>query len=124
MSKLESGIRAVLDLNKALNRHDVPGMMQLIQDDCIFENAVPAPEGATFIGKEAITNYWLNFFQASPHAQIKIEDVYGFGKQCVMRWRYTWVDASGEEQHLRGVDIYKVEEGLICEQRSFTKGNW
>jgi len=124
MSKIESGIRTVLDLNKALNRHDIPGMMQLISDDCIFENAIPAPDGTTYTGKEEIKGYWRGFFSASPQAQIKIEDVYGFGKQCVMRWRYGWTDAPGEEHHIRGVDIYKVEDGLICEQRSYIKGNW
>ena len=123
MSKIESGIRAVLDFNKACNQHDIPGMMQLISDSCVFESVVPPPNGTVYTGKEEITKYWLDFFQASPHAQIKIEDVYGFGKQCVMRWRYRWIDASGEEHHLRGVDTYKVEDGLICEQRSYSKGN-
>jgi predicted SnoaL-like aldol condensation-catalyzing enzyme len=124
MSKIESGIRAVLDFNKACNRHDVPSMMQLIHDDGIFENAVPAPDGAVYTGKEAITQYWLDFFHISPNAQIKIEDVFGFGKQCVMRWRYVWTDAAGEEQHIKGIDIYKVEEGYICEILSYVKGNW
>ena len=124
MSKIESGIRAVLDFNKACNRYDVPGMMQFFHDDCVFENAVPAPDGAVYTGKEEITNFWVDFFRVSPHAQFKIEDVYGFGKQCVMRWRYIWTDAAGEEQHIRGIDTYKVEDGLICEQRSYLKANW
>jgi predicted SnoaL-like aldol condensation-catalyzing enzyme len=124
MSKIESGIRAVLDYVKALNQHDVPTMMQFLRKDCIYENPGPAPDGAAYTGKEAITNYWQDFFRASPQAQIKIEDVYGFGEQCVMRWRYQSTDAAGHVHHIRGVDIFKVEDGLICEQRAYVKGNW
>jgi hypothetical protein len=37
MSKIESGMRVVLEFNEAFNRHDVTGMMQLLSDDCVFE---------------------------------------------------------------------------------------
>ncbi|MGD0708552.1 MAG: nuclear transport factor 2 family protein [Anaerolineaceae bacterium] len=45
MAKFESAIRTVLDFNEAFNRRDVPGMMQLMSDDCRFENTTPAPDG-------------------------------------------------------------------------------
>jgi ketosteroid isomerase-like protein len=45
MSKIESGVRLVLDFNAAFNRHDVAGMMALMSDDCVFENTAPAPDG-------------------------------------------------------------------------------
>jgi hypothetical protein len=32
MSKLEAAMRVVLAFNEAFNRHDVPGMMQLMSD--------------------------------------------------------------------------------------------
>ena len=45
MSKMETAMRVVLEFNEAFNRHDVPGMMKLITEDCIFENTNPAPDG-------------------------------------------------------------------------------
>ena len=57
MSRLESAIRVVLEFNEAFNRHDVAGMMQLMSDDCIFENTNPAPDGAVYSGKEAVTRF-------------------------------------------------------------------
>jgi ketosteroid isomerase-like protein len=42
MARLESGVRAVIDFNEAFNRHDVAGMMQLMTEDCVFENTSPA----------------------------------------------------------------------------------
>jgi predicted SnoaL-like aldol condensation-catalyzing enzyme len=117
MSKLEAGLRTVLAFNDAFNRHDVPEMMKLMTDDCIFENTDPAPDGTLYSGKQAVTAFWENFFREAPQAHIDIEDAFGMGLHCVMRWRYTWGDG-----HVRGVDIFKVENGLIQEKRSYVKG--
>lgn len=122
MSKIESALRIVLAFNEAFNRHDVAGMMALMSDDCVFENTGPAPDGAVYSGKEAVTRFWHDFFRQSPQAHIKVEDIFGFGERCVMLWRYDWVDAEGEKGHVRGVDIYRVREGGIREKLSYVKG--
>ncbi len=117
MSKLESGMRIVLEFNEAFNHHDVAGMMKLMGDDCIFENTSPAPDGTVYSGKEAVTKFWQEFFRQSPQAHIEIEEIFGMGLRCVMRWRYDWGNG-----HVRGVDIFKLKEGLICEKLSYVKG--
>lgn len=122
MSRIESAMRAVLAFNEAFNRHDVAGMMQLMSDDCVFENTNPAPDGDVYSGKETIAQFWQEFFRESPQAHIEIEDIFGLDKHCVMRWRYVWVDATGKKGHVRGVDIVKVMDGLICEKFSYVKG--
>jgi len=122
MAKIESAMRVVLEFNEAFNRHDVAGMMALMSEDCVFENTAPAPDGAVFAGKEALTRFWQDFFRESPQARIKIEEIFGFSDRCVMRWRYDWVDGSGEKGHVRGVDIFRVKDGEIWEKFSYVKG--
>lgn len=122
MSKMESTVRTVLAFNDAFNRHDVEGMMALMSDDCRFENTEPAPDGSVYEGKEAVTQFWQDFFRQSPEAHIEIEEIYGPGKRCFMRWRYEWVDADGRAGHVRGVDIFRVQDGLIREKLSYVKG--
>lgn len=122
LSKFESAVRVVLAFNEAFNRHDVAAMMQLMSNDCIFENTAPAPDGTLYSGKEAIAQFWQEFFSQSPQARIEIEEVFGFGERCVMRWRYKWADEAGEKGHVRGVDIFRVRNGLICEKLSYVKG--
>jgi len=95
--------------------------MQLVSDDCVFENAAPAPDGAVYAGKEAVTKFWQDFFRESPQAHIEIEETLGLGIRCVVLWRYEWVDATGEKGHVRGVDIFQVKNGAICEQLSYVK---
>jgi ketosteroid isomerase-like protein len=122
MSRIESATRIILEFNEAFNRHDVPGMMRWMSDDCVFENTDPAPDGTVYSGKETVTQFWQDFFRESPHAHIEIEDIFGMGLHCIMRWRYEWQDAEGRKGHVRGVDIFKIKDGLISEKLSYVKG--
>jgi ketosteroid isomerase-like protein len=122
MSRIESAIRVVLELNEAFNRHDVEGMMQLMSDDCVFESTYPTPDGTAYAGKEEVTHYWQDFFRESPNAHIEIEEIFGSGTRCIMCWKYDWVDVAGKKGHVRGVDIVQVKSGLICEIMSYVKG--
>jgi steroid delta-isomerase-like uncharacterized protein len=122
MSKLEAAMRIVLDFNQAFNRHDVPGMMQLMSEDCVFENTHPAPDGTVYSGKEAVAQFWQTFFRESPNAHIDIEEIFSLGNRCVMRWKYSWVDEEGKPGHVRGVYIFNVRDGLIAEKYSYVKG--
>lgn len=122
MAKIEAAMRVVLEFNQAFNRHDVPAMMALMTDDCVFENTSPSPDGTRYAGKAAVTQFWQEFFAASPQARIEIEEIFGLGWRCVMRWRYDWGEAAGEAGHVRGVDIFTVRDGLISEKLSYVKG--
>jgi predicted SnoaL-like aldol condensation-catalyzing enzyme len=122
ISKLEAGMRVVLEFNEAFNRHNVAGMTHLMSDDCLFANTDPAPDGTVYKGKEAVTQFWQDFFRESPQAHIEIEEIFGMGFRCVMRWKYNWVEADGKPGHIRGVDIFKLKDGLICEKLSYVKG--
>jgi len=122
MSKIESATRIVLEFNEAFNRHDVAWMMRLMSDNCVFENTAPAPDGSVYTGKETVTQFWQDFFRESPNAHIEIEEIFGLGERCIMRWIYSWRDKEGKGGHVRGVDIFKVREGSIHEKLSYVKG--
>jgi len=122
LSRLENAMRLVLEFNEAFNRHDVKSMMQLMSDDCVFENTYPAPDGTTYSGKEAVRQFWRDFFRDSPHANIDIEEIFGLGNRCIMRWKYSWVDSTGIQRHVRGVDIFQLKDGYINQKLSYVKG--
>jgi len=122
ISKIESGVRIALEFNEAFNRHDVAGMMKCLSDDCVFENTSPAPDGAKYQGKEAIRHFFEDSFREVQGAHAEIEEIFGFGLRVVMRWRCEWLDETGAQQHVRGTDIFKLKDGLICEKLSYVKG--
>lgn len=122
LGRVEAPMRVVLAFNEALNRHDVAGMMRLMSDDCVFDNTYPAPDGTRYEGQAAVRAFWEAFFRDSPQAQFEIEEIFGLGRHCVARWRYTWVDADGRPGHVRGVDIFHVPGELIAAKLSYVKG--
>ena len=122
MSKIESAMRLVLEFNESFNQHDVPAMMKLMSGDCVFENTYPAPDGTRFEGKDAVTKFWEDFFRDAPQAHIEIEEIFGLGERCIMRWTYRWAAQTDPSGHVRGVDVFKVQDGLITEKLSYVKG--
>jgi limonene-1,2-epoxide hydrolase len=122
LDRLEAGMRTVLEFNEAFNRHDVAGMMRLMTDDCVFENTSPAPDGTPYSGKERVTQFWEDFFRDAPQAHIDIEEIFGLGMRCVMRWRYSWAEDGDSPGHVRGVDLFEIKGGLISAKLSYVKG--
>lgn len=122
LSRLEGAVRSVLAFHEAFNRQDVEAMLQLVSPDCVFENASPAPDGTRIAGRENLAQFWQAYFTGSPRARLHIEEIFGLGYRCIMRWRLERGEADGQQSHVRGVDIFLVQNGLIHEQYSYLKG--
>lgn len=108
--------------NEAFNRHDADAMLALMTDDCIFENTVPPPDGARYVGQAEGRAFWRAFFRASPAARIEIEELVICGEWGFQRWVYRWMDPAGQAGHVRGVDVFRFRNGKIAEKLSYVKG--
>jgi len=103
--------------NEAFGRHDVDAVMQLMTDDCIFENTLPPPDGERFVGQTDVRKFWQQFFDGTPHARFEAEEMVVAGDRAVVRWRFDWGDG-----HVRGIDLIKVRDGKVAEKLSYVKG--
>jgi ketosteroid isomerase-like protein len=117
-----STIEVINKFNEVFNRHDVPAVMALMTEDCIFDNTYPAPDGERFEGQEAVGRFWEEFFRSSPDANFQAEEMFAYGDRCVIRWRYNWTNPDGSRQHIRGVDVLKVRDGKVAEKLAYVKG--
>nr|WP_044200561.1 nuclear transport factor 2 family protein [Oscillochloris trichoides] len=122
MDRAEAGMRTIMAFHAAYNRHDLAAIMDLVSADCRLECASPAPDGTCYRGHAAIQQFWQQHFAALPQARLEIEEVSGLGNRSLLRWRLHWLAADGAVHHLRGLDIFQVRHGLICEQLSYLKG--
>lgn len=48
--------------NEAFGRHDVDAVMNLMTDDCVFENTLPPPDGDRYVGQADVRKFWQEFF--------------------------------------------------------------
>ena len=122
LSRLESAVRIVLTFQQAYNRHDPAAMLTLMSPDCRYEASGPAPDGAVIIGTAALADYWEAFFAAAPQVQLEIEEIFGLGLRVIMCWQRTAGAGSAGLQPVRGIDIFKLQQGVICTQLSYVKG--
>lgn len=115
--------RTVIErFNDAFNRQDLEQVMALMTADCVFENTFPPPDGTRHAGQAAVRAAFADFFHASPSARIDAEEVIALGDRGVVRWRYSWRTSAGAPGHVRGVDIFRVRDGLVAEKLSYVKG--
>lgn len=112
----------VLAFNEALNRRHIEGMTALLTPFTVFENTYPAPNGTRYVGLQGVQAFWEDFFLSSASSRIEVEEIFAAENRCVMRWTYHWTDLEGKNGHVRGVDIYRIEDGLIAEKLSYVKG--
>jgi len=115
-------IPLIIQFNDALNTRDVDALMSLLTADCVFENTYPAPAGTRYAGQFAVREFWEDFFHGSSEARFEIEEIFGQNDRAVMRWIYRWIDPAGHDGFIRGVDVYRVRDGLIAEKLSYVKG--
>ena len=121
MARMEAAIRLVLEFNEAFNRHDTEGMLRLISEECVFEHSGPLPDGTSYRGKKEICRFWKKCFRTAPDIQCEIEEIFGAATRCIVRRRYRGTNASEEGDGIRGVDIFQVRNGSLCEILSYVK---
>jgi uncharacterized protein (TIGR03086 family) len=109
-------LAAIARFGAAFDRHDVDAVMAAMTDDCVFESTAP-PDGARYVGQTAVRAAWTEFFEAAPNAVFETEDQIACGDRVVACWLYRWPDG-----HVRGIDVYRVRDGLVAEKRSYVKG--
>ncbi len=113
---------AVERFNDAFNQHDVDGVMDAMTDDCVFENTSPFPDGTRYEGQAAVRTFWEEFFAGSPQAHFTTEDIFAAGDRCTVTWVYRWGGDSADAGHIRGVDVFRVQDGKVAEKLAYVKG--
>ena len=107
---------AIEKFTAAFDAKDVDAIMAAMTPDCVFEDTAP-PDGTRHVGTEAVRAAWKNLFTTSPDGVFTTEEVIDAGERVVTRWRYDF-----DGGHVRGVDVFRVRDGLVAEKFSYVKG--
>src|SRR5918992_1693995 len=116
-----STVEAVNQFNEAFNRRDVDAIMEMMTLDCVFENAAP-PRGRRYEGQAAVRSAWEELFNSTPGTVFDFEEIFACGDRCVVRWAFHWTDQNGKKGQVRGVDIFRIQDGKVAEKLSYVKG--
>ncbi len=105
--------------NAAFLQHDPTLLEDLIAEDCVIENTVPAPDGARFEGRAGCLGLWRQI-ATMPGTWFDAESVDVWNDRAILRWRFHWGKGAAESVH--GVNLMRVRDGLIVEALGYVKG--
>jgi len=120
-SSSESTRIAVDRFNEAFNRHDADALVPLFTDDTVFENTSPPPDGLRIVGREAVVQFWRDWFSRNPDSTFEAEDMIVCGDRAVVCWVYRKL-RNGQPWHLRGVDVFTIRDGKVAAKLAYVKG--
>lgn len=103
--------------NEVFQRHDPSALAELVAEDCVIENTVPAPDGARHLGREACIGLW-SAIATQPGTRFEVEETFVAGERATIRWRYFMADGKS----IRGVNLMRVAGGRIVEAMGYVKG--
>lgn len=111
--------RTLTLFNAAFGDGDVDAALALVTDDIVFESTSPAPDGQRVQGRDAVRAAWTQVMR-TPGMRFTEEESYVSGDRAVVRWRYAW--GGPDAGHVRGMDVIRFRDGLVCEKLSYVKG--
>ncbi len=111
--------QALARFNAAFGAGDVDTALALVTDDVVFETTSPAPDGQRHEGRHAVRTAWTEVMR-TPGMSFTEEESFVSGDRAVVRWRYAWDGA--DPGHVRGIDVLRFRDGLVCEKLSYVKG--
>ena len=109
--------------NRAWDRHDLDGVMQLFHEDVIFENWT----GARAQGKTRLLAAWAPWFKNHGGFRFSEEDTFIDERQqkVLYRWRLDWPSLEsgfeGKTETRRGVDVIHFEGDKIIQKLTYCK---
>ena len=114
--------RAIVDrFNEVFNRHDADELASLLTSDTVFENTSPPPDGLRIEGREAVVQFWRDWFSRNSDSTFEAEDMIVCGNRAVVCWVYRKL-RNGQPWHLRGVDVFTIRDGKVAAKLAYVKG--
>lgn len=100
----------------AWRAHDLDAALALTTADCVFDSTGPAPDGVSHRGHDELRRAWQAIFD-DKDSYFELEESIVCGDRVVERWQYHWNGG-----HIRGVDVFRVRDGLVAEKFAYVKG--
>lgn len=117
-------IRRVLEeWNRAWDRHDLEGVMELFHEEILFENWT----GGKAHGKKALREAWAPWFSQHGGFRFREEETFidELEQKVLYRWELSWPSREkgyeGKWEIRRGVDVLHFRDGKIIQKLTYCK---
>lgn len=108
----------------AVNAHDVERFIPMMAPGCTWERAVgKEAHGRRFVGREAIAEGVQEYFDLFPDCKWTDSTTFVDKAQnaAIIEWLFSYTNAQGAKDSVRGVDVLTFEDGLISTKHTYHK---
>ena len=106
----------------AFNRHDLPGVLACMTEDCVFEGAAgPEAYGARFVGHEAVGAAFAKVWETFPDVQWANASHFAADGLGVSQCALLGTRADGARIEADGVDLFTFRDGKVATKKAFRK---
>jgi ketosteroid isomerase-like protein len=117
-AETEAGPREVLTrLEAAMNEHDLDAFLACIHPEYRSEQPVHPERG--FGGRDQVEKNWAAMFSGIPDLRAEVLASAVDGETVWTEWRWTGTRADGSSVDMRGVTLFRAEDGLIVSGRLY-----
>jgi ketosteroid isomerase-like protein len=110
--------RELLDLlESAMNGHDLEAFIACIDPE--YQSEQPAHPERGFGGREQVEKNWGAMFSGIPDFRAEALDSAVRGDTVWTEWHWTGTRGDGTALDMRGVTLFRVEDGLITAGRLY-----
>ncbi len=98
------------DFLDAWNRHDIEGILQLLDGDCLYISG----DGARARGHDEIRELLSSFLTRFPDAHWRDATHFVAGEHGASEWTFTGTDSGGNRVKLDACDLFTFQNGRIA----------
>ncbi|MBA3367467.1 MAG: nuclear transport factor 2 family protein [Geodermatophilaceae bacterium] len=117
MGRPDDGAEVVERLLRALNEHDIDGMVACFAEDYVNETPVHPARG--FSGSEQVRRNWTQIFAGVPDAQARLARTTVDGDNAWTEWEMSGTRVDGIPFLMRGVVIFRIADDAIASARFY-----
>lgn len=115
----EKTLEIVTQFDAAFKNHDPSLLDGVLAEDCVLENSGPAPDGSLHKGRAACLEFWTGI-AANKDMNFETEEIWAAQDRGIIHWLLRW--GPNEADHVRGVNVMTVRDGVIVHARGYVKG--
>jgi ketosteroid isomerase-like protein len=106
----------------AFNAHDIPAIMSLMTDDCVFEASAGTDiDGQKFIGQEQVKTAFEDVFATFPDAHWSNARHFIIGERGFSEWIINGTKKDGVKVEVTGCVLLIFRDGKIVVKNSYRK---
>ena len=118
----DEGVRMLMSITAAFDRHDLDGILIHFADDAIYESPRgPDPWGQRYVGRAEIREAFAGRFSGIPDVRYQAGEHFVDGDRGASEWTLSGTTRGGQRIEVRGCDLWTLRDGTVVRKDSYWK---